>query len=60
MIYGINEELQLWSYDLNENIFVILGNTPNNVDSLTDINLANVLFSLRITAKKEVAELTLR
>jgi len=60
MIYGINEELQLWSYDLNENNFVILGNTPNNVDSLTDINQDDILLSIRITAKKEVAELTLR
>ncbi len=34
VIYGINEEFQLWSYDLNEDTFKILGNTPNNVDYL--------------------------
>ncbi|WP_019030175.1 winged helix-turn-helix domain-containing protein [Colwellia piezophila] len=60
VIYGINEEFQLWSYDLNEDTFETLGNIPNNVDSLTDINQSDILLTLRITAKKEVAELTLR
>jgi DNA-binding winged helix-turn-helix (wHTH) protein/Tol biopolymer transport system component len=60
VIYGINEEFQLWSYNLNDNTFKIIGNTPINVDSLTDINQSDVLLTIRITAKKEVAELTLR
>ncbi len=59
VIYGINEEFQLWSYNINKNTFEILGNTPNNVDSLTDINQSDILMTIRITAKKEVAELTL-
>jgi DNA-binding winged helix-turn-helix (wHTH) protein/Tol biopolymer transport system component len=59
VIYGINEEFQLWSYNLNEHTFEILGNTPKNVDSLTDINESDILLEIRITAKKEVAELTL-
>lgn len=60
VIYGVNEEFQLWSYDLNEDTFEILGNIANNVDFITDINQTDILFTLRITAKKEVAELTLK
>jgi len=60
VIYGINEEFQLWSYNLNENTFAVIGNTPINVNYLTDINQSDILLSIRITAKKEVAELTLR
>ncbi len=59
VIYGINEEFQLWSYDLNEDIFELLGNTPKKVDSLTDINQTDILLTMRIAAKKEVAELIL-
>jgi DNA-binding winged helix-turn-helix (wHTH) protein/Tol biopolymer transport system component len=59
VIYGINEEFQLWSYNLNDHTFDILGNTPINVDALTDINQSDMLLTIRITAKKEVAELTL-
>ncbi len=59
VIYGINEESQLWSYELNDGIFKILGNTPSNIDYLTDLNHADILLTIRITAKKEVAELVL-
>jgi DNA-binding winged helix-turn-helix (wHTH) protein/Tol biopolymer transport system component len=60
MIYGINEQFQLWSYSLTDNTFEIIGNTPSNVDYLTDINQVDILLSIRISAKKEVAELYLR
>lgn len=60
IIYGINEAFQLWSYNLNDNTFEILGYVPINVDSITDINQSDILLTIRITAKKEVAELTLR
>jgi DNA-binding winged helix-turn-helix (wHTH) protein/dipeptidyl aminopeptidase/acylaminoacyl peptidase len=59
VIYGINEEFQLWSYDLNEETFVILGDIPKNIDNLTDINQTDILISVRISAKKELAELFL-
>ncbi len=59
VIYGINEQFQLWSYDLNEDAFEVHGNLPKNVDLLTDINQADILLTIRITAKKEVAELIL-
>ena len=60
VIYGINEEFQLWSYNLIDNTFEIMGNAPINVDALTDISQSDILLTIRITAKKEVAELTLR
>jgi hypothetical protein len=59
VLYGINKAFQLWSYDLNQDTFKILGNMPKKVNYLTDINQTNVLFSIRINAKKEVAELIL-
>jgi len=59
IIYGINEENRLWLYDLNKDTFQILRELPENVDYLTDINQTHSLLELRITAKKEVIELTL-
>jgi len=59
VIYGINNEFQLWSYDLNNTHFELLGNMPTNIDSITDMNQTDILLTMRITAKKEVAELTL-
>jgi DNA-binding winged helix-turn-helix (wHTH) protein/Tol biopolymer transport system component len=59
VVYGINEEVQLWSYDLNKDKFEVLGNMPKNMDSLTDINQTDILLTIRIAAKKEVAELIL-
>ena len=59
VIYGVNDAFQLWSYDLKEDTFEILGGIPNNTDDLTDINQTEVLLTIRISAKKEVAELIL-
>jgi len=59
VIYSDNDEYQLWSYDLNEATFEVLSNMPNNLDEITDINQTDILFTVRITAKKEVAELIL-
>ncbi|MEW6982571.1 winged helix-turn-helix domain-containing protein [Colwelliaceae bacterium 6471] len=59
VIYGINDELQLWFYDLNEDTFKILGKTLDNYDHLTDIDQTDILLTVVITSKKEVAELTL-
>ena len=60
VIYGINDNFQLWSYDLNEERFEIIGSLPNNVDNLTDINQTQALITVRISSNKEVAELYLR
>ena len=60
IIYGINNSFQLWSYSLSEDNFQILGNMPNNIDYLTDINNTKLLMTIRVSAKKEIAELSLR
>jgi len=59
IIYGINDELQLWSYDLNKDAFRIQGKTLDDFDYLTDINQSDILLTVFITGKKEVAELIL-
>lgn len=60
VIYGINEKFKFWSYDLNKQTFQIIGNAPQNTDDLTDIDQSDILISVRISAKKELAELILR
>jgi len=60
VIYGISDELQLWSYNLDEDSFRILGKTLDDFDHLTDINQTDILLTIMITGKKEVAELILR
>ncbi|WDE11004.1 winged helix-turn-helix domain-containing protein [Thalassomonas haliotis] len=59
VIYGISDELQLWSYDLHENSFKLLGKTLDDYDYLTDINQTDILLTVMISGKKEVAELIL-
>lgn len=59
VVYGINDDFQLWSYDLKEDTFEIRGYMPNNIDYLTDISQTDILISIRISAKKELAELIL-
>ena len=60
VIYGINNDSQLWSYALNEEEFEIIGELPNNIDDLSDINQTKLLITVRVSAKKDVVELTLR
>jgi len=58
MIYDINAENQLWSYDLNNETFKILGEVGVEVDSLTDVNPTQALMTVQVSAKKEVVELS--
>jgi DNA-binding winged helix-turn-helix (wHTH) protein/Tol biopolymer transport system component len=59
VVYGINKENQLWSYNLSTDTFKILKKLNNNVDNLTDVNQSHALIELVIAEKKEVVELTL-
>lgn len=59
VIYGINEQLQLWSYDMSQDTFTTLTQLPEKVDFITDMNHSDILLTYRISAKKEVAELIL-
>ncbi len=58
VIYAINNQNQLWSYDLNHEIFTVLGDVSEDVDYLTDINATQLLMTIQVAAKKEVVELT--
>jgi transcriptional activator of cad operon len=57
-IYGINEGLQLWSYNLQSDAYEVLGKLPNDIDYITDVNRENLLLSVKVAARKEVVELT--
>jgi len=61
IIYAINEENQLWSYNLDSDTLNILGEVNEDVDYLTDISQSQsqLLMTIRVTSKKEVVELSL-
>ncbi|RBP50624.1 winged helix-turn-helix domain-containing protein [Arenicella xantha] len=59
VIYAINTDNQLWSYDLNTDTLEVLGALPEDVDYLTDINETDILMTIEVAAKKEVVELVL-
>ena len=59
VIYGINTDFQLWRYAFNDQTFNIIGHVPKKIDNITDINQTDILLTLRIAAKKEVAEIIL-
>jgi len=58
VIFAVNSERQLWSYNLNKRTFKILRDIHEDVDYLTDVNQSQALVTLRISAKKEVVELS--
>lgn len=58
-IYGINDNNQLWSYTLNNQVFNIIGKLPFNIDYISDINEQSLLFTMRIAARKDLVELTI-
>lgn len=60
VIFGFNDKNTLWSFDLNTNTLTELGQISENIDYLTDINHHQLLMTLQVSAKKEVAELTLK
>jgi DNA-binding winged helix-turn-helix (wHTH) protein/Tol biopolymer transport system component len=59
VIFAINDENQLWSYDLNTAKFEILGKVSEDVEYLTDANQTDFLMTVVVSAKKEVVELFL-
>lgn len=59
VIYAINSKNQLWSYDLNKETFEVLGDVGEDVDYLTDINQTELLMTVKVSAKKEVVELSI-
>ena len=59
VIYGINDNFQLWSYALDDKAFRLIGYLPNTIDHITDIHQQQLLMTMRIAARKDVVELTL-
>ena len=59
VLYAINIENRLWSYDLDNDTFKILGDVGKGVDYLTDVNDTQLLMSIQVSAKKEVVELSI-
>jgi len=59
VIYAINLEDQLWSYDLDTAEFNVIGKVDEEVLSLSDIYQEQLLMAIGVSAKKEVVELTL-
>ncbi|TQV85917.1 winged helix-turn-helix domain-containing protein [Aliikangiella coralliicola] len=59
VLYAFNRKNQLWSYDLDNESFKILGDFDKSIDYLTDINQTHLLMTIQVAAKKEVVELSL-
>ena len=59
VIYGINKQDQLWSYDLISESFKIRGKVGQDIDYVTDVNKTQVLMTIEVAAKKELVELSL-
>ncbi len=60
IMYAINEQNQIWSYDLDREAFQIHGTVSDEVHSLTDVNEGQLLMTIQISAKKEIVELSRR
>ncbi|MGJ8662785.1 MAG: winged helix-turn-helix domain-containing protein [Marinicella sp.] len=56
-IYAINSNHQLWSYNLMNDSFIVLGEVHADVDYLTDVKHNDLLMTIQVAAKKEVVEL---
>ncbi len=57
-IYAINNDNQLWSYDLTRETYDVLGEVRSDVNALTDINQTNLIMTIQISDKKELVELS--
>jgi DNA-binding winged helix-turn-helix (wHTH) protein/Tol biopolymer transport system component len=60
VIYAINTQNHLWSYNLNTDEFKVLADVGKGVDNLSDVNQTHILMTIQVAAKKEVVELFLR
>ena len=59
IIFGMNNQYELWRYDLNINEFEIIHKLSKNIDNITDIKNQQLLVTKRQVANKEVVELLL-
>lgn len=59
VIYGINNEYELWRYHLDSNSFETIRSLIADIDNISDIQNENLLVTKRQVANKEVVELVL-
>jgi transcriptional activator of cad operon len=59
LVYGVNDDFQLWSYGLDDNQFRLIGQLPGTIDYITDLKQQTLLMTMRIAARKDVVELVL-
>ncbi|AEF05633.1 hypothetical protein [Alteromonas naphthalenivorans] len=59
VVYGINDHYQLWKYMLENDTVELLGQLPETVDYITDVNDNAILITLRVAARKDVVELSI-
>ncbi|GHF94642.1 winged helix-turn-helix domain-containing protein [Thalassotalea marina] len=57
VIYGVNKQFQLWSFNLSNQSFNILAELPKTLVQLSDIDDQQLLFTIHASGKKEVVEL---
>ena len=60
MLYGVNRDNRLWSFDLKSRELRRLATLPLGLDYLTDANERHLLVSVQVAAKKEVVELSFK
>lgn len=58
-IYGINDDFQLWFYDLGNKQFQLMAQLPDTVDFITGAGDEYLLMTIRIAARKDVVEMSL-
>lgn len=58
-LYGINEDAQLWSYDLHSGDFEIITTVANDIIRISAVNNEQILLIKQLTSRKEVVELLL-
>lgn len=59
IIYGMNNNFELWSFNLREKQLNIIGKLPSNTVSIDDVDNTHIFITARIASKKEVVELIL-
>lgn len=59
VIYGLNSDNELWSYNLDKENFKLLGQVGESVESLSDIHQSELLMTIGVSTKREVVELSI-
>ncbi|WP_394222309.1 winged helix-turn-helix domain-containing protein [Alteromonas gracilis] len=59
-LYGVNDDYKLWRFTLQEGELEILGQLPDTVDYISDVNDNVILITHRVAARKDVVELTVQ